>query len=184
MRARSSEPALVVSFGQHAEALFAVATAKSGWPPTQLIEEERGVIQQGVTPKQLLRDLSEKQTDIATRELGFFEIKTRSSETVPWFNIPVLTSRHKISNEAFSLGFGEFLRCDVDFPVCNEFDPPFGQRSITPRQVIDTVNIAGNSDSADYEDALRRWLFAIRHSATVLRHRNDCVDVASVLTGS
>ena len=55
-------------------------------------------------------------------QLGYHEVKTRSSPTTPWFNVPAITKKLTIANEAFSLALGNYLRCNVKYEVCSAHD--------------------------------------------------------------
>jgi len=113
----------LLSYALHAECAYNAATAKAIWPPEGLKEEEKGIIERALTPKQILRDLEEKQNAIAQEQLGFFELKTRTSKTTPFFDTPALTRKLRITDEAFNLALGNFLRCDTTYDVCSHRKP-------------------------------------------------------------
>ena len=48
----------LMAYALHSDLIFNAATVRSAWPPIQMKEDEKGVLEQGVTPKQLLREAS------------------------------------------------------------------------------------------------------------------------------
>jgi hypothetical protein len=107
-------------FAVFARELYDLAGASAVWPPVPLGVDDDGLLKPNqLTMKQAADALFEVRRHQLINQTGAFDVNSRIDESPPWYDIPAITKRTRLTDTAWATMLCASIRAEMNYPRCD-----------------------------------------------------------------